>query len=793
MAFETEIRLRKEYMEQQFSHLNEMQREAVFTVKGPLLILAGAGSGKTSVLINRISNMVRFGDSYASTFFPLSVGEETVRQLEEAVKEKTRLPLETEQRISVGRVMPYNILAITFTNKAAGELRERLSRSLGTLSSQVMASTFHSLCVKILRRDGGNLGIASNFTIYDTDDQRRTMKEIFKDFGVDEKFVSVRNAIGRMSSYKDRMISPEEAESMARNTMDKIVVKCYAEYNRRLKKAMALDFDDLIYETVRLLNGFEDVRDYYNNRYRYVMVDEYQDTSVAQFMLVRLLSQHGNICVVGDDDQSIYRFRGATIENILSFEDNFGGSKVIRLEQNYRSTRNILGAANSVIKNNKGRKGKTLWTAQSGGEKVKVFVFESEFDEARNVADIILDNRKNGVPFSAHAVLYRTNAQSSNIENALARNGIAYRVIGGHRFYDRAEIKDILSYVNIVVNPEDSLRLRRIINTPPRKIGDTTVNNILALSEEKGVSMIEILYNMYEYPALSRSITPLNNFLQIYKELQKAYRELAPDEFVSKIVEITGYADMLKARGKEGEDRMDNIGQLVSNVKAYMEMNPGATMDMFLEEISLISDIDNYDEKSDSVTLMTLHSAKGLEFPYVFIVGMEEGLFPGEQSRYDPHEVEEERRLCYVGITRAKKELYLSRARQRLLYGRTTRPEASRFLEELDEDTYDEIDRSVKRKEYLFDDYEGGSGGRIPTYNKGMSGFDALKSKKERETAKTTAIYLLGDRVRHRTFGDGTVIKVTRVANDSMLEIRFDDVGVKRVMANYAPIKKIND
>ncbi|MBQ3394554.1 MAG: UvrD-helicase domain-containing protein [Oscillospiraceae bacterium] len=793
MAFETEIRLRKEYMEQQFSHLNEMQREAVFSVKGPLLILAGAGSGKTSVLINRISNMVRFGDSYASSFFPLSADEETVRMLEEAVKEKTRLPLETEQRISVGRVMPYNILAITFTNKAAGELRERLSRSLGALSSQVMASTFHSLCVKILRRDGGNLGIASNFTIYDTDDQRRTMKEIYKDFGVDEKFVSVRNAISRMSSYKDRMISPEEAESMARNTMDKIVVKCYAEYNRRLRKAMALDFDDLIYETVRLLNDYEDVRDYYNNRYRYVMVDEYQDTSVAQFMLVRLLSQHGNICVVGDDDQSIYRFRGATIENILSFEDNFGGSKVIRLEQNYRSTRNILGAANSVIRNNRGRKGKTLWTAQSGGEKVKVFVFENEFDEARNVADIILDNQKNGVPFSAHAVLYRTNAQSANIENALARNGIAYRVIGGHRFYDRAEIKDILSYVNIVVNPEDSLRLRRIINTPPRKIGDTTVNNILALSEEKGVSMIEILYNMYEYPSLSRSITPLNNFLQIYKELQKAYRELPRDEFVSKVVEITGYADMLKARGKEGEERMDNIGQLVSNVKAYMDMNPGATMDMFLEEISLISDIDNYDEKSDSVTLMTLHSAKGLEFPYVFIVGMEEGLFPGEQSRYDPHEVEEERRLCYVGITRAKKELYMSRAKQRLLYGRTTRPEASRFLEELDEETYDEIDRSVKRKEYLFDDYEGASGGRVPSYNKGVSGFDALKPRKEREATRPSVIYLLGDRVRHRTFGDGTVTKVTRVANDSMLEIRFDDVGMKRVMANFAPIKKINE
>ena len=793
MAFETEIRLRKEYMEQQFSHLNEMQREAVFSVKGPLLILAGAGSGKTSVLINRISNMVRFGDSYASSFFPLSADEETVRMLEEAVKEKTRLPLETEQRISVGRVMPYNILAITFTNKAAGELRERLSRSLGALSSQVMASTFHSLCVKILRRDGGNLGIASNFTIYDTDDQRRTMKEIYKDFGVDEKFVSVRNAISRMSSYKDRMISPEEAESMARNTMDKIVVKCYAEYNRRLRKAMALDFDDLIYETVRLLNDYEDVRDYYNNRYRYVMVDEYQDTSVAQFMLVRLLSQHGNICVVGDDDQSIYRFRGATIENILSFEDNFGGSKVIRLEQNYRSTRNILGAANSVIRNNRGRKGKTLWTAQSGGEKVKVFVFENEFDEARNVADIILDNQKNGVPFSAHAVLYRTNAQSANIENALARNGIAYRVIGGHRFYDRAEIKDILSYVNIVVTPEDSHRLRRIINTPPRKIGDTTVNNILALSEEKGVSMIEILYNMYEYPSLSRSITPLNNFLQIYKELQKAYRELPRDEFVSKVVEITGYADMLKARGKEGEERMDNIGQLVSNVKAYMDMNPGATMDMFLEEISLISDIDNYDEKSDSVTLMTLHSAKGLEFPYVFIVGMEEGLFPGEQSRYDPHEVEEERRLCYVGITRAKKELYMSRAKQRLLYGRTTRPEASRFLEELDEETYDEIDRSVKRKEYLFDDYEGASGGRVPSYNKGVSGCDALKPRQEREATRPSVIYLLGDWVRHRTFGDGTVTKVTRVANDSMLEIRFDDVGMKRVMANFAPIKKINE
>lgn len=803
MDFEKAKLLRNEYIEKQFGFLNPMQQKAVYSVKGPILILAGAGSGKTSVLINRISNMVRFGQSHNNQYFPGDVSDELLQKLENAVKNNEHLTFEEENQIATSPIRPYNILAITFTNKAAAELRERLEKTIKEYAKDVMASTFHSLCVRILRRDGSRLGFDSSFTIYDSDDQKRIVKEVMKDLNIDEKFVTPKNVINRMSSYKDKLVSPKEAEKYASNSHERLVVKCYEEYQIRLKKANAFDFDDLIYYTVQLFKENEDVLVYYQNRYKYIMVDEYQDTSTAQFELVRLLAQgHNNLCVVGDDDQSIYRFRGATIENILNFEEHFAGAEVIRLEQNYRSTSNILDAANSVIKNNQGRKGKTLWTSQKGGEKVKIFSFNKELDESRNIVDTIADNVKNGAKFSDHAVLYRMNMQSSAVENALARSGISYRIIGGHRFYDRMEIKDIIAYINVAINPGDDLRLKRIINTPARKIGNTTVQTIADLAKENNTSMIDIIKNVYEFPELSRASSSLISFMQIYNQVVDLCNNAPIEDIVPNLIRVTGYEDMLVAQGEEGKTRLENVGQLVSNMQEYKNNNgEDATIRSFLEEVSLISDIDNYDEDADCVTLMTIHSAKGLEFPYVFIVGVEEGIFPGEMSKYNPEDIEEERRLCYVGITRAKKELYISHCSERMVFGQTKRPLPSRFLEEIDRNVCEEIDRNPKR--YNLENSFGSS--NLINPKKPSRGFTNQTSSlintskptatvyggKVESNKKVAVKYDVGERVSHKVFGNGTIMKVTPLANDAMLEIKFDTVGVKKIMANFTPITKL--
>ena len=807
MEFTKAVSLRKQYIEKQFGFLNPMQQQAVYAVKGPILILAGAGSGKTSVLINRISNMVRFGHSYNSEYFPGDVSEETLSALENAVNSGEKLSFVQENEIATSAIRPYNILAITFTNKAAAELRERLEKSIGEYARDVMASTFHSLCVRILRRDGDKLGFDSSFTIYDTDDQKRIIKEIMKDFNIDDKFVQLKSVMSRMSGYKDKLISPQQANEFSANAHEKLIVKCYEEYQKRLKKANAFDFDDLIYYIVQLFKENPDVLEYYQNRYRYIMVDEYQDTSTAQFELVHLLAQgHNNICVVGDDDQSIYRFRGATIENILSFEEHFEGARVIRLEQNYRSTQNILNAANSVIRNNQGRKGKTLWTSQGDGEKVKIYSLPKEFDESRNIVDIIAENVKKGAKLSDHAVLYRMNMQSSGVENALARSGISYRIIGGHRFYDRAEIKDVLAYINVAINPEDDLRLKRIINTPARKIGNTTIETISNLAKENGLPMIEVIRNVYDYPQLSRAASALINFRDIYEKVKTLCEECPMEHIVPNLIRITGYEDMLVAQGEEGKTRLENIGQLVSNMQEYRNNNgEDATLRMFLEEVSLISDIDNYDKDADSVTLMTIHSAKGLEFPYVFIVGVEEGIFPGEMSKYNPDDIEEERRLAYVGITRAKKELYISYCGERMVFGQTKRPLPSRFVEEIDKSVCDVIDRNIKR--YNLESSFGAQSSSVMQYSRkptqkatgfgqtsSVLGSTMPKSAVASQTAKKSAgvSFNTGDRISHKVFGTGTVLKITPVANDAMLEIRFDSVGIKKVMANFTPITKLN-
>ncbi len=860
------LALRDQYIEARFARLNSVQRQAVFATEGPLLILAGAGSGKTTVLVNRIANIIRFGSAHGSRELPRPVTEADLNDLRTAVANGRDLPRETAY-LAVRPARPWNVLAITFTNKAAGELKERLRAMLGdTLGGDVNASTFHSACVRMLRRDAERIGFPKSFTIYDSDDQQRVIKQIYKDLMIDDKFLPVKSAIAQISSFKDKLMSAEEvAGEPFANTKAQLISKIYTAYAGRLKTAGAMDFDDLIFHTVRLLQNDAEAREYYQNRFRYVVVDEYQDTSVAQFHLVRLLAGGtNNVCVVGDDDQSIYKFRGATIENILNFEKVFSGAKTIRLEQNYRSTANILNAANSVIKNNMGRKGKTLWTESGDGEKVHHYTATNEQDEASHIADVIGEHLRAGASLKDHAVLYRMNAQSNPIETYFARAGIPYRIVGGQRFFDRKEVKDINSYLAVIVNPRDDVRLRRIINEPARKIGMTTIDKIGELASAAGVPMMEIIAHVRDYPALQRACAPLERFYEMYRELCDLSISEPLDVFVGDVIKKSGYEAMLKAMKEEGETRLENLGQLVSSIKTYADQNgEDATLAGFLEEVALISDLDSYDNDADSVTMMTIHSAKGLEFPYVFVIGMEDGIFPGDMAKYNEEDMEEERRLCYVAITRAKKELYLSSSRTRMIFGQTRRNPPSSFLAEIDPALLDETQSpelsnygggfgagygsystnvpggrsgySGASRGYLNSEYNarprGGFGGG---YSSGFAsgGHESPNSYGGRHTVQSTGFgsgygrsrgagsavpagagtstlagapsaatpkkkeavsYAPGDVVEHRVFGRGTVLNATPIAGDCIVEIQFDRVGVKKTMANYAPLKKVEE
>ena len=877
--------LRDTYIEKQFGRLNEMQRRAVFTTDGPLLILAGAGSGKTTVLVNRIANLIRFGSAHGSKQTPRPATEEDVKALRSAIMTGTDAPFWLDGMLKQNAVRSWNVMAITFTNKAAGELKERLRRMLGgEEGDEVFASTFHSACVRILRRWAEEIGYPRSFTIYDTDDAQRVMKNVYKELNVDDKFLPVKAAINQMSRWKDQLVSPEQAVGTARDTKGSLTARIYAAYEKKLKEAGAFDFDDLIYQTVQLLAEHPDVREYYQNKYRYLLVDEYQDTSVAQFRLVSLLTgPERNICVVGDDDQSIYRFRGATIENILNFEKLYPGTKTIRLEQNYRSTSNILNAANCVIQHNTERKGKTLWTDNGEGDKVQVYTAENEQDEASHIADVIGQHLKEGGHLADHAILYRMNAQSAPIESYFTRAGIPHKIVGGQRFNDRKEVKDIHSYMSIVANPRDDVRLRRIINEPARKIGNTTVEVIADLAAQEGVSMLDIIGRADQYAKLSRAVMPLLKFWRIYQSLQESLETRTLDEFAADVIELTGYKAMLEADAAKGHedaaDRIQNLGQLVNNVKNYCDQHgEEATLEGYLEDIALISDIDSYNESADQVVLMTIHSAKGLEFPYVFLIGMEEGVFPSEMSKYSEADLEEERRLAYVGITRAKKELYISNSVSRMLYGRTQRNEPSRFLREIEPEYIEETrspvleqrarmggwgDRcsdtvpggasgysgpsgygrssygggygsgysNANRGSYLNRDYNAGesrgfgaayagrgsaSGGygssRGTGYGAGYgSGYGSAKTNAstQRNSAKHIDFtgaptapkpvsagakhYEPGDIVEHKVFGRGKVVSVKAAAGDQIVEINFEKVGIKKTMANFAPLTKITE
>ena len=876
--------LRDTYIEKQFGRLNEMQRRAVFTTDGPLLILAGAGSGKTTVLVNRIANLIRFGSAHGSKQTPRPATEEDVKALRSAIMTGTDAPFWLDGMLKQNAVRSWNVMAITFTNKAAGELKERLRRMLGgEEGDEVFASTFHSACVRILRRWAEEIGYPRSFTIYDTDDAQRVMKNVYKELNVDDKFLPVKAAINQMSRWKDQLVSPEQAVGTARDTKGSLTARIYAAYEKKLKEAGAFDFDDLIYQTVQLLAEHPDVREYYQNKYRYLLVDEYQDTSVAQFRLVSLLTgPERNICVVGDDDQSIYRFRGATIENILNFEKLYPGTKTIRLEQNYRSTSNILNAANCVIQHNTERKGKTLWTDNGEGDKVQVYTAENEQDEASHIADVIGQHLKEGGHLADHAILYRMNAQSAPIESYFTRAGIPHKIVGGQRFNDRKEVKDIHSYMSIVANPRDDVRLRRIINEPARKIGNTTVEVIADLAAQEGVSMLDIIGRADQYAKLSRAVMPLLKFWRIYQSLQDSMETKTLDAFAADVIELTGYKAMLEADAAKGHedaaDRIQNLGQLVNNVKNYCDQHgEEATLEGYLEDIALISDIDSYNESADQVVLMTIHSAKGLEFPYVFLIGMEEGVFPSEMSKYSEADLEEERRLAYVGITRAKKELYISNSVSRMLYGRTQRNEPSRFLREIEPEYIEETrspaleqrarmggwgDRysdtvpggasgysgpsgygrsgyggygsgysNANRGGYLNRDYNAGesrgfgaayagrgsaSGGygssRGTGYGAGYgSGYNSAKtnasmagnSAKHISFTGAPAVpksvsagpkhYEPGDIVEHKVFGRGKVVSVKAAAGDQIVEINFEKVGIKKTMANFAPLTKITE
>ena len=872
--------LRDTYIEKQFGRLNEMQREAVFSTNGPLLILAGAGSGKTTVLVNRIANLIRFGSAHGSNWTPRDVTEDDVKALRTAIMTGTDAPVWLDGMLRQNAVRSWNVMAITFTNKAAGELKERLRKMLGgEEGDEVFASTFHSACVRILRRWAEEIGYPRSFTIYDTDDAQRVMKNVYKELSVDDKFFPIKSAINQMSRWKDQLVSPAEAlRTPAKDTKGALAAKIYAAYEKKLRDAGVFDFDDLIYQTVQLLAEHPEVREFYQNKYRYLLVDEYQDTSVAQFRLVSLLTgPEKNICVVGDDDQSIYRFRGATIENILNFERIYPGTKTIRLEQNYRSTSNILNAANCVIQHNTERKGKTLWTRNGEGDKVQVYTAENEQDEASHIADIIGQHLKEGGHLSDHAVLYRMNAQSAPIESYFTRAGIPHKIVGGQRFNDRKEIKDIHSYMSIVANPRDDVRLRRIINEPARKIGATTIDVIADLAAQEGVGMLEIISHADQYAKLSRAVMSLLKFWQIYQRLQESLETRTLDEFAADVIEVTGYKAMLEADAAKGHedaaDRLQNLGQLVNNVKNYCDQHgEEASLEGYLEDIALISDIDSYNESADQVVLMTIHSAKGLEFPYVFLIGMEEGVFPSEMSKYSEADLEEERRLAYVGITRAKKELYISNSVTRMLYGRTQRNEPSRFLREIEPEYLEETRSPVLEQRSRLGGWGSGYSDTVPggasgysgasgwgrsaqSYGKGSgsgygsgyssnrsgylnreyntgeqsgsfgsgysrsskdnnrgagssSGFGSSYSRPAapqapakkadfggvqpiRPAANQSKHYEPGDLVEHKVFGRGEVLHVKPAAGDQIVEIRFEKVGVKKTMANFAPLTKI--
>ncbi len=780
--------LKNKALEKYFSRMNDSQRKAVFKIKGPLLILAGAGSGKTTVLINRIANMIYFGDAYNNETGYGSCSADDLQFLKDYADGKTDNSDRLADIVAYNCVKPWSILAITFTNKAAGELKSRLSAMLGEAGNGITAATFHSVCVRILRREGDKIGFTSSFTIYDSDDSQRVVKTSMRELDISEKMFPPKIVLSEISHQKDMMISPEEYLANSDNDYRIVTIgRIYKRYQQKLKDANAMDFDDIICHTVKLFEQEPDVLEHYQNLYKYIMVDEYQDTNKVQFKLVSMLSdKYKNLCVVGDDDQSIYKFRGATIENILSFEDTFSchsDTDVIRLEQNYRSTQNILTCANVLIKNNKGRKGKNLWTNSGDGKKVIVYKSASEKSEAKFISDTVLENVKQGGKFGDHAVLYRMNAQSNAIEQAFVQSGVPYRIFGGVKFYDRKEIKDIIAYLSVINNHADMLRLKRIINEPKRGIGDATVNVLEQITSDLGVTPIEVMLDSANLAPIAKRAKQLKPLAEMFNYLTDISEDMSLEELLDELMTKSGYLEFLKQQGVEGEIRLENINELKSTMANYEDNAEEPSLSGFLEEISLYTDMDNFDENADYVAMMTMHSAKGLEFPNVFVVGMEENIFPSARSLDSEADTEEERRLAYVAITRAKKQLYMTHAVERMLYGRTERNRISRFVKELPPENIEKLEEAG-----LSMAIGKSTGGVQATHS--MTLQQQLAQKRADKVVDIGETFNAGDRVVHKIFGEGTVLNAKRMANDTMLEIAFDTKGTKKIMANFAKIKK---
>lgn len=738
-----------------YDTLNTEQKEAVLHTEGPLLILAGAGSGKTRVLTHRISYLI---------------------------EEKG--------------VNPWNILAITFTNKAAGEMRERVDKIVGFGSESIWVSTFHSMCVRILRRHIDRLGYDTNFTIYDTDDQKTLMKDVCKMLQIDTKVYKERMFLGEISSAKNELVTPEEYELNAAGDYVKgKVAKVYKEYEKQLRDNNALDFDDLLLKTVQLFQTQADVLDYYQERFRYIMVDEYQDTNTVQFQLIRILAgKYKNLCVVGDDDQSIYKFRGANIQNILNFEKVFADARVIKLEQNYRSTANILNAANAVIRHNTGRKDKTLWTDNEEGEKIGFRQFDTAFDEAEYIVDEIRKGVSGkGDTYSDNAILYRTNAQSRMFEEKFVAANIPYKIIGGVNFYARREIKDLLSYLKTIDNGKDDLAVRRIINVPKRSIGLTTVNRVQENALERGISFYDALSSADLIDNIGRSLSKIESFVALIEHFKEQSEKMSLSQLMEEIIEMTGYIESLEAESEiEAETRIENIEELKSKIIAYEESceDEKPTLSGFLEEVALVADVDTLDENSDYVVLMTLHSAKGLEFPNVYLAGMEDGLFPSYMTitADDPMEIEEERRLCYVGITRARKHLTMTCARRRMIHGETQYNKLSRFLKEIPLELLDT--GNIVEKNTMDVPKQTAYAQARQTFK--TKAFSTAKPIKQFGTASGEGPgYDVGDRVKHMKFGEGLVTAMTAGGRDYEVTVQFHTVGVKKMFATFAKLQKI--
>jgi len=787
------IKARRTIIERDFEHLNPVQRTAVLTTEGPLLLLAGAGSGKTTVLINRIANILKYGRASDSDELPDGIGERELEILERCAADPNCPESgSAEAFCSLDPVEPWRVLAITFTNKAAGELKARLASMLGTHGEDVWALTFHATCVRILRRDIERVGFASGFTIYDTSDSLSILKRILKELDIDDKSFPPRAVLSEMGRAKDARITPQAYIAAAGNDYRRRKMgEIYLEYARRLRAANAMDFDDLVYFAVQLLLENEDVRSYYQKRFRYVLVDEYQDTNNLQYILASTLAGgYENICVVGDDDQSIYKFRGATIENILSFEQQYKGARTIRLEQNYRSTNHILNAANAVIKNNVGRKGKKLWTERQDGEKLVLYTSYNEHEEAAYVSSRILDFYSKGEPFGHNAVLYRMNAQSNQLEFAFKREGIPYRVIGGTRFFDRAEIKDTLAYLCTVASPADDLRVLRIINTPPRGIGARTIEAAAGIAQREQLPLFSVLERADAYPELKKASDRLLLFASLIQGLREAAQNMPLDELYDMLLDKTGYVKMLEEKGTdENISRIENIRELKTNINQYISNEENSSLNGFLDEIALYTDLDELDSEQDAVTMMTMHAAKGLEFPNVFIVGAEEGIFPSVRSIGEPGEMEEERRLCYVAITRAKNRLMLCSARQRMLFGRTTSSLPSRFIDEIPAEDIDKPMESKPRVSF--------GGGGFSSFTESSAPYKerpipaAAPAARPREFSSSSSrlpAFEVGDRVLHKAFGEGEIISMSPMGNDCLTEIEFTGVGAKRLMLRAASV-----